>query len=62
MANFALWFAWQAIFPGNALAHCDIFVLLLGIGSLAALRIWSVDIVLLIGACAALGVVDRLVF
>jgi len=57
MANFALWFAWQAIFPGNQLGHPDLFVLAVGIGAFVALVVWEVDVMLLIGICAALGMI-----
>ena len=60
MANFALWFAWNAILPGHTLAHFDGFILVVSLGAFAALRIWSTDVMLLIGACAALGVGYRL--
>jgi chromate transporter len=61
MAHFALWFAWHAIFPGDPMtAHPDWFVLAVGLGAFIALLAWQVDVVLLIGICAALGVVYRL--
>lgn len=59
MTNFALWFAGHAIFTGNS---PDFFVLALSIASFIALRFFKVEIVPLIGVCAALGVVVRLVF
>jgi chromate transporter len=61
MANFALWFAWHAIFPGNQAAHPDLFVLAVSFGAFVALLAWQVDVILLIGVCAALGVVYRMV-
>ena len=61
MANFALWFAWHAIFPGNQMAHPDWFVAAVSLGAFTALLAWQVDVMLLIGLCAALGVVYRLV-
>jgi chromate transporter len=60
MANFALWFAWHAIFPGNQMAQPDWFVPAVSLGALVALLAWQVDVMLLIGLCAALGVVYRL--
>jgi chromate transporter len=61
MANFALWFAWHAIFPANAAAHLDGFVVAVSLGAFVALLAWDVDVILLIGVCAALGAVWRLV-
>jgi len=61
MANFALWFAWHAIFPGHQIAQPDWFVLAVGLGAFVALLAWQVDVMLLIGLCAALGVVYRVV-
>jgi chromate transporter len=61
MANFALWFAWHAIFPGNQTAHPDLFVLAVSFGAIVALLAWQVDVMFLIGLCAALGVVYRFV-
>jgi chromate transporter len=61
MANFALWFAWHAIFPGAEIAHPDLFVLAVSLGAFVALLAWQVDVMLLIGICAALGVVYRVI-
>jgi chromate transporter len=61
MANFALWFAFHAVFPSNSLAHPDGFVVVVGIAALMALLAWQIDVALLIGICAALGVVWRIV-
>ncbi|MCE0499307.1 MAG: chromate efflux transporter [Methylacidiphilales bacterium] len=61
IANFALWFAWQAVFPGHTVAHPDLFVATVCLGALAALWLWKVDVAVLIGACALLGIVWRLV-
>jgi len=61
MAHFALWFAWHAIFPGDPMtAHPDWFVPAVSLGAFIALLAWQVDVMLLIGICAALGVVYRL--
>lgn len=60
MANFALWFAWHAIFPGNQMAHPDFFVLAVSLGAFVALLVWQIDVMLLIELCAALGVLYRL--
>jgi chromate transporter len=60
MANFALWFAWHAIFPGNPMTQPDLFVLAVSVGAFVALLAWQIDVMLLIGICAALGVVYRL--
>jgi chromate transporter len=61
MANFALWFAWHAIFPGVALSHPDGFVIVISLGAFIALFAWQIDVMLLIGICAALGVAYRLI-
>ncbi len=62
MASFALWFAFHALFPsGLTTLHPDGFVLGVGLGAFIALRRWQVDVMLLIGICAALGVIYRLV-
>ena len=60
MANFALWFAAHALFPGGMSAHPDLFVLATGLGAFLALLLWQADVMLLIGLCAALGVIVRL--
>ena len=60
MASFALWFAGHALFPGGGLAHPDLFVLATGIGAFLALLLWQADVMVLIGCCAVLGVVWRL--
>ena len=62
MANFALWFAWHAIFPANELAHADVFVLVVGFGAFIALILWKADVMLLIAICAALGVIYKITF
>jgi chromate transporter len=54
MANFALWFAWQAVLPSPG--HVDWFVVAVSLGAFLALLVWQVDVILLIGACATLGV------
>ena len=59
MANFALWFAWHAVFPGSEPAHPDVFVLAVSLGAFVALLAWQIDVMLLIGICAALGIVFR---
>ncbi|MDB4793491.1 chromate efflux transporter [Methylacidiphilales bacterium] len=61
MANFAIWFAWHALFPGNAIGHPDLFVLAVSVGSFVALWLWQADVMLLIGLCAALGVIYRVI-
>ena len=55
MAQFAIWFAFHAVFPAGQ-AHADWFVAAVSAGAFAALLIRQVDTVLLIAACAALGV------
>jgi len=60
MANFALWFAWQAIFPGSQMAHPDWFVVVVSLVAFIVLLGWQIDVILLIGICAALGVAYRL--
>ena len=60
MANFALWFAFHAIFPGgHVMTHPDWFVVIVGVGAFIALRVWKTDVMALIGICAVLGVVYR---
>jgi len=61
MANFALWFAWHAVFPGNQMGQPDWFVVAVSLGAFVALLAWQIDVVLLIGICAALGVAYRLI-
>jgi chromate transporter len=60
MANFAFWFAWHAIFPMESMSRPDLFVLFVSLGSFATLYLWKVDLMLLIGLCAALGVIYRI--
>jgi len=60
MANFALWFAWHAIFPASQMEYPDFFVLIVSLGAFAALYLWKADVVLLIGICAALGVIYKM--
>ena len=55
MAQFAIWFAFHAVFPAGQ-AHADWFVAAVSAGAFTALLIRQVDTVLLIAACAALGV------
>ena len=61
IANFALWFAWQAVFPGHGMGHPDLFVAAVCAGAFVALYFWKVDVAALIGVCAVLGIVWRLV-
>ena len=58
MANFALWFAWHAVLPSPG--HVDWFVIAVSLGAFLALVRWKFDVILLIGICAALGVVKHL--
>ncbi len=57
MAQFALWFAWLAVFPSHTFSHPDFFVLAVSLGAWLALRLRNIDIMLLIGICAVLGIV-----
>jgi chromate transporter len=59
MASFAIWFAGHALFPSGLAGHADFFVLATGLGAFLALLLWEVDVMLLIGVCAVLGVVWR---
>jgi chromate transporter len=59
MAQFALWFAWHAVFPVAQLSKPDLFVLAVSVAAWLALRFAKIDIVLLIGICAAVGVAFR---
>jgi chromate transporter len=61
IANFALWFAWQAMLPGHGFAHPDFFVITVCAGAFTALYVWKVDVATLIGTCALLGIVWRLI-
>jgi len=61
MAQFALWFAWHAIFPTEALTRPDGFVIVVSLGAWLALRLRQTDVMLLIGICAALGVIYRVI-
>jgi chromate transporter len=61
MAQFALWFAWHAIFPTGTWNHPDGFVLVVSLGAWLALRLRNIDVILLIGICSALGVMDKVV-
>ncbi len=56
MGNFALWFAWHAVFASGQLAQPDLFVLATGTGAFLALLFWEVETMALIAVCAALGV------
>ena len=58
MANFAFWFAWHAVLPSPG--HIDWFVAAVSIAAFVALVGWQVDVILLIGLCAALGVAKYL--
>ncbi|MCE0482946.1 MAG: chromate efflux transporter [Methylacidiphilales bacterium] len=60
MANFALWFALHAIFPAGAATHPDWFVLLTGLATLFVLGVTKIDIPIVIGLCALLGVILHL--
>ena len=61
MAQFTLWFAGLAIFPTHAIGHPDLFVIIVSIAAWIALRWRQIDVMLLIGMCAALGVIYRVV-
>ncbi|HUB67610.1 MAG TPA: chromate efflux transporter [Candidatus Methylacidiphilales bacterium] len=61
IANFAFWFAWQVIFPAQTLARPDFFAAFVCTGGLAALHFWKADVVVLIGICALLGMIWRVV-
>ncbi len=61
MGNFALWFAWHAIFPPSHPGHPDLFVLIISTAAFVTLYRWKIDVVLLIGLCAALGVIYQVI-
>jgi chromate transporter len=61
MAQFALWFAWLAVFPKHTVAQPDVFVLAVSFGAWLALRLRNIDVMLLIGLCAVLGVIYRVI-
>jgi len=53
MAQFAIWFALHAVLQ---VTYVDWFVAVTGLAAFAALYIWQVETVLLIGTCAILGI------
>ena len=58
MANFAFWFGSRAIVP-HAGGQPDLFVLLVGLGALAALSWSRISVVPLLAICAGLGMLVR---
>jgi chromate transporter len=59
MAQFTLWFAGLAIFPTGSISHPDLFVIVVSIAAWLALRLKQIDVMLLIGICAGLGMIYR---
>jgi chromate transporter len=62
MANFALWFAWRAVFSGNDFQHPDGFVIAVSLAAFLAFWLKEIDVMLLIGICASLGVITHLLW
>jgi chromate transporter len=60
MIDFALWFGGRMLFPTQRLEQPDWFVLLVGLGALAALMRFRVSVPALLGVCALLGVACRI--
>jgi chromate transporter len=60
MIDFALWFGGTVLFPARAGPHPDLFVLAVALGAMAALIRFRVSVPALLGACAVLGVLYRL--
>jgi len=61
MAQFTLWFAGLAVFPTHSIGHPDYFVIVVSIAAWIALRVKQIDIMLLIGICAGLGMIYRVI-
>jgi chromate transporter len=61
MIDFALWFGGRMLFPAQRLERPDWFVLVVGLAALAALMRLRVSVPVLLGACAILGLLYRLI-
>jgi chromate transporter len=60
MADFGIWFGGNVLFPARRYMQPDIFVLLVGLGALVVLLRFRVSVPALLGACAVLGILYRL--
>ncbi len=60
MVDFALWFGGTVLFPVRQWRHPDLFVLILGLVVLTVLIRFRISIPALLGTCAVLGVLYRL--
>ena len=60
MIDFAVWFGRTVLFPAHAGRYPDAFVLVLGLLALGALMRFRVSVPALLGACAAAGILYRL--
>jgi chromate transporter len=61
MIDFAIWFGGEALFPAHQWMRPDWFVLIVGLGALATLIRFRASVPALLGACAVLGVVYRII-
>jgi chromate transporter len=61
MADFGLWFGGNVLFPSHRFTQPDVFVLVVWLGALFVLLRFRVSVPALLGACAVLGILYRLV-
>jgi len=61
MIDFAIWFGGQSLFPTRPWTQPDGFVLVVGLGALAALIRFRISVPALLGVCAVLGVIYRII-
>jgi chromate transporter len=59
MADFAIWFGGNLLFPAHRFTNPDFFVLVVGLGALAMLLRFRVSVPVLLGVCAVLGILYR---
>jgi chromate transporter len=62
IANFALWFGGQALFPQHRLSEPDLFVLVIGAAALIALFRSRIGVIPLLAGCALAGIAYRILF
>jgi chromate transporter len=60
MADFGIWFGGNVLFPAHRFARPDFFVLVVGLGALFVLLRFRVSVPALLGGCAVLGILYRL--
>jgi len=60
MADFGLWFGGNVLFPAHRFSRPDVFVLVVGLGALFVLLRYRVSVPALLGGCAILGILYRL--